>query len=117
MAEEVIVGCLRCAFTFAHKGELSTTRPDTSPAELARRSGVTPIDIKDLISGCAFPEGEQGLDIARVAATLADPPQWPHLPRLALVNMRLTAKGTAKRHGVSHTEQDQHAVQSQAKAA
>src|SRR5262249_49180720 len=42
---------------------------------LIERTGVPPADIEDLQMGCAFPEGEQGLNIARLVALLAELPQ------------------------------------------
>ena len=41
---------------------------------LVARSGVKPEDIEDLILGCAFPEGEQGFNVARLVGLLADLP-------------------------------------------
>ncbi|MFZ1414793.1 MAG: thiolase family protein [Defluviicoccus sp.] len=78
MTEAVIAGYLRSPFTFAGKGELSAHRPDNLAAQVLRallqRTGVTPADIEDLILGCAFPEGEQGLNLGRVVGNLAGLP-------------------------------------------
>lgn len=78
MTEAVIAGYLRSPFTFAGKGELSTHRPDRLAARVVRallaRTGVVPADIEDLILGCAFPEGEQGLNLGRVVGNLAGLP-------------------------------------------
>lgn len=78
MTEAVIAGYLRSPFTFAGKGELSAHRPDSLAAQVLRallqRTGVTPADIEDLILGCAFPEGEQGLNLGRVVGNLAGLP-------------------------------------------
>ena len=72
----VIAGYVRTPFTFASKGELATVRPDDMAAlavrELVNRSGVDVQDIEDLIMGCAFPEGEQGFNVARLVVNLAD---------------------------------------------
>ena len=78
MTGVVIAGYARSPFTPAHKGSLARTRPDEMAAEVVRalvaRSGVKPEDIEDLILGCAFPEGEQGLNVARLVGLLADLP-------------------------------------------
>ena len=77
--ETVIAGYARSPFTLAHKGDLKTVRPDDLAAAvvkgLVERSGVDPDDIEDLIVGCAFPEGEQGLNVAKLIAMLAGLPQ------------------------------------------
>jgi len=74
----VIAGYARSPFHFAHKGALTRVRPDTLAAQVVRglieRTGVDPEAIEDLIVGCAFPEGEQGLNIARLIGFLADLP-------------------------------------------
>ena len=74
----VIAGYARSPFTFAHKGEMVKLRPDEMAAQVVRgllaRTGVDPKDIEDLIVGCAFPEGEQGLNVARLIGFLADLP-------------------------------------------
>ena len=77
--EVVIVSYARTAFTRAHKGEFRNTRPDTLAAEaikgaLERAPGVKPEDIEDVILGCAMPEGEQGMNVARIAAVMAGLP-------------------------------------------
>ncbi len=73
-----IAGYARSAFHFATKGALARVRPDEMAAEVVRgllqRTGVDPADIEDLIVGCAFPEGEQGLNVARLIGFLADLP-------------------------------------------
>ncbi|MBE9556263.1 MAG: thiolase family protein [Proteobacteria bacterium] len=74
----VIAGYARTPFTFAHKGELARTRPDDLAAAAIRgllaRTGVKPEDIEDLICGCAMPEGEQGLNVARLIGLLSELP-------------------------------------------
>ena len=74
----VIAGYARSPFTFAHKGEMVKLRPDEMAAQVVRglldRTGVDPKDIEDLIVGCAFPEGEQGLNVARLIGFLAELP-------------------------------------------
>ena len=78
MKNVVIAGYARSPFTFAAKGELKTVRPDEMAAEvvkgLVERTGVNTDDIEDLILGCAFPEAEQGLNLARLVGFLADLP-------------------------------------------
>ena len=78
MMNAVIAGYARSPFHFAGKGALARTRPDELAAAVVRtlieRSRVAPEDIEDLIVGCAFPEGEQGLNVARLIGFLADLP-------------------------------------------
>jgi acetyl-CoA acyltransferase len=78
MKNVVIVGYARSPFHFAKKGALARVRPDelvaTVIAGLVARTGVRPEDIEDVLVGCAMPEGEQGLNVARLASFLA------HLP-------------------------------------
>lgn len=73
-----IAGYARSPFHFATKGALAKVRPDEMAGEVVRgllkRTGVNPADIEDLIVGCAFPEGEQGLNVARLIGFLADLP-------------------------------------------
>ena len=74
----VIAGYARSPFHFAHKGEMVKLRPDEMAAQVVRglleRTGIDPKDIEDLIVGCAFPEGEQGLNVARLIGFLAELP-------------------------------------------
>jgi acetyl-CoA acyltransferase len=74
----VIAGYARSPFHFAHKGALAKVRPDDLAAQvieaLIARSGIDPADVEDVIVGCAFPEGEQGMNVARLIGLLA------HLP-------------------------------------
>ncbi|MGH1483237.1 MAG: thiolase family protein [Geminicoccales bacterium] len=78
MKNVVIAGYARSPFHFAHKGDLAKVRPDDLAAQVVRglieRSGVKPEDIEDIIVGCAFPEGEQGFNVARLIGFLADLP-------------------------------------------
>lgn len=78
MKNVVIAGYARSPFHFAHKGELIKVRPDDLAAQVVRglieRTGVKPEDIEDVILGCAFPEGEQGFNVARLVGFLADLP-------------------------------------------
>ncbi len=78
MTNVVIAGYARSPFHFATKGGLARVRPDDLAAQVVRalieRTKVRPEDIEDLILGCAFPEGEQGLNVGRLVALLADLP-------------------------------------------
>lgn len=75
----VIAGYARSPFHFARKGSLTKVRPDDLVAKtvktLVAQSGVNPEDTEDLILGCAFPEGEQGLNLARLVVLLAGLPR------------------------------------------
>jgi acetyl-CoA acyltransferase len=75
----VIAGYVRSPFTPAGKGELKDVRSDDLVAQtvngLVKQTGVNPKLIEDLKLGCAFPEGEQGLNMARHVIFLADLPQ------------------------------------------
>ncbi len=66
----VICAFKRSPMHFANKGALAKVRPDDMAAEVVKAlvaaSGVKPDDIEDLIMGCAFPEAEQGFNIARL---------------------------------------------------
>ncbi len=79
MKSVVIAGYARSPFAFAHKGELTKVRPDDLLARviaaLVERTGLKTDDIEDVIVGCSFPEGEQGLNVARTIAFLAGLPQ------------------------------------------
>ncbi len=78
MRNVVIAGYARSPFTPALKGALAGVRPDELAGQvvraLVRASGINPNDIEDLILGCAFPEGEQGLNLARLVVHLAQLP-------------------------------------------
>lgn len=78
MKNIVIAGYARSPFHFANKGALAKTRPDEIAAQvvaaLVKQTGVTAADIEDVIVGCAFPEGEQGMNVARLISLLAGIP-------------------------------------------
>jgi len=78
MTKAVIAGYVRSPFTLARKGALMSVRPDDMAAQvvagLVAQTGVELSDIEDLIVGCAFPEGEQGLNIGRMVALMAGLP-------------------------------------------
>ena len=79
MTEVVICGYARSAFTPAKKGQLNKTRPDDLAAEvikgLLEKTGVKKEDVEDLILGCAFPEAEQGMNLARNVVFLTGLPK------------------------------------------
>jgi acetyl-CoA acyltransferase len=78
MVNVVIAGYARSPFTLAKKGALARVRPDDMAASVIRglieKTGVNPADIEDIIVGAAFPEGEQGMNVARLIGLLADLP-------------------------------------------
>src|ERR1700680_4871996 len=79
MPEAVIVSAVRTAVGRAYKGSLRATRPDDLAAvvikgALARVAALDPQEIDDVILGCAMPEGEQGMNVARIAALRAGLP-------------------------------------------
>jgi acetyl-CoA acyltransferase len=78
MKETVIAGFARTPFHFAKKGLLAGVRPDDLAAVAIRglidKTGIDPALIEDVLMGCAYPEGEQGSNIARIAALLAGLP-------------------------------------------
>jgi acetyl-CoA acyltransferase len=79
MIKVVVAGYTRSPFTLAKKGELASVRPDELAAQVVRalvaKAGIPPEDIEDLLLGCAFPEGEQGLNVARIVSLMADLPK------------------------------------------
>jgi len=78
MPDAVIVSAVRTAVGRAKKGTLANTRPDELAAivlkEAIQRAGIAPQEVEDVILGCAMPEGEQGMNIARLSALLAGLP-------------------------------------------
>ncbi|MBI4483661.1 MAG: acetyl-CoA C-acyltransferase [Acidobacteria bacterium] len=79
MEEAVIVAVARTAVGRAFKGTLAHTRPDDMAAAvfqdlLKRVPAVDPGEIEDVILGCAMPEGEQGMNVARIASLRAGLP-------------------------------------------
>jgi acetyl-CoA acyltransferase len=79
MPEAVIVSAVRTPVGRAYKGSLRSTRPDDLAAlaikeALARVPGLDAKEIDDVILGCAMPEGEQGMNVARIAALRAGLP-------------------------------------------
>ncbi|MGB9668321.1 MAG: thiolase family protein [Thermosulfidibacteraceae bacterium] len=78
MRQAVIVSAVRTAVGKAPKGTLKDTRPDDLAGivvkEVVKRAGIDPALVEDVIMGCAFPEGEQGMNIGRIAAIKAGLP-------------------------------------------
>ena len=79
MKDAVIVSAVRTAVGKAPNGTLRTTRPDDLGAiviaEAMRRApGLDPAEVDDIIMGCAMPEGEQGMNVARIASLRAGVP-------------------------------------------
>src|SRR5688572_6250698 len=79
MQEAVIVDCLRTAVGKAPRGSLKNTRPDDLAAKVFRSlldkyPQVAADEIDDVILGCAMPEGESGMNMARIAALRAGLP-------------------------------------------
>src|SRR5437879_13188255 len=79
MKEAVIASSVRTAVGKAYKGTLHATRPDDLAAvaitnAIGRVPGLDPKEIEDVILGCAMPEGEQGMNVARIASLRAGLP-------------------------------------------
>ncbi|HVA17005.1 MAG TPA: acetyl-CoA C-acyltransferase [Candidatus Dormibacteraeota bacterium] len=79
MREAVIVSSVRTAVGKAFKGTLRAARPDDLAATvmreaIARVPGLDPKEIEDVILGCAMPEAEQGMNVARIASIRAGLP-------------------------------------------
>jgi acetyl-CoA acyltransferase len=79
MREAVIVSAVRTAVGKAFKGTLRNTRPDDMAAAvineaLKRAPGLKPEEVDDVIMGCAMPEAEQGMNVARIASLRAGVP-------------------------------------------
>jgi acetyl-CoA acyltransferase len=79
MKNVVIAGYVRSPFHFANKGKLARIRPDDLAAQvvngLISKTGIDPNEIEDIMLGCAFPEGEQGFNIAKLVGMLSNLPQ------------------------------------------
>jgi acetyl-CoA acyltransferase len=78
--DAVVIAASRTAVGRAKRGSLATTRPDDMASEvirdlLKRVDGLDPAEVDDVILGCAFPEGEQGMNMARMVALRAGLPQ------------------------------------------
>jgi acetyl-CoA acyltransferase len=80
MSTDVVIAAYRRSpFHFAGKGELTKARPDEMTAQVVRalvvETGIDPATVEDLVLGCASPEGEQGLNVAKLIAFLAGLPE------------------------------------------
>ena len=75
----VIAGYARSPFTPAKKGALAKSRPDDVAAAVVDRllsdTGIDPSLVDDLVVGCAFPEAEQGYNLARIITFLSELPE------------------------------------------
>lgn len=111
MREVVIAASYRSACGRAHKGTLALTRPDELLAQvivglLQRVPQVKPDMVEDVVIGCAMPEGEQGMNIARCAAMLAGLPQEvPAITTNRFCSSGLQAIATAA-HQIAFGEMD-----------
>ena len=79
MTDAVIASAVRTPAGKAPKGTLRTTRPDEMAAAAIRESlrrapGIDPAEVDDVILGCAMPEAEQGMNVARIASLRAGIP-------------------------------------------
>ena len=79
MSNAVVVSAVRTAVTKAKKGAFKDTRPDDLLAEILKASlaqvpNLDPKDIGDIVIGTAMPEGEQGMNVARISALMAGIP-------------------------------------------
>ena len=77
--EAVIVAAVRTPIGKARRGGLATVRPDDLAVEvikelLKRVPQIDPVEIDDVVFGCAFPEGEQGMNMARMISLRAGVP-------------------------------------------
>ena len=79
MRNAVIVGYKRSPFTFARKGEMANIRPEDILSQtinqLLNEIQINKNDIEDIISGCAYPEGAQGNNIAKIVSFMTDMPE------------------------------------------
>ena len=79
MTDIVIAAYRRSPFHFAAKGQLARVRPDDLAAQVVKalvsESGIDADCIEDVIVGCAFPEGEQGMNVARLISFIAGLPR------------------------------------------
>ncbi len=79
MQSIVIAGFARSPFHFAKKGGLINIRPDDLAGQVVKglvdRLDIDPSEIEDLILGCAYPEAEQGMNLARIVGFLSGLPQ------------------------------------------
>src|SRR4051795_5373897 len=79
MEQAVIIDCMRTAVGKSGRGTLKNTRPDDMAAAVIRRliekyPAVPKDDVDDVILGCAMPEAEAGMNVARIAGLRAGLP-------------------------------------------
>src|SRR5450631_1786217 len=141
MREVIIASSVRTPVGRAYKGTLRATRPDELAAiaikgALERVPQLDPKEIEDVILGCAMPEAEQGMNVARIASLRAGLPieisamtmiplggnkvsanPWlvANYPD-AYLSMGLTAERLAVRFGITREQSDQFSVDSHKKA-
>ena len=79
MLKSVLVGFKRSPFTLARKGDLSNVRPEDILSQvindLILTTNVNINDIEDIIAGCAYPEGAQGNNIAKIVSFMTNMPE------------------------------------------
>ena len=79
MSSAVIVGFKRSPFTSARKGGLANIRPEDILSQvinnLITSTNIDKNDIEDIIAGCAYPEGEQGYNIAKIVTFMTSMPE------------------------------------------
>ena len=102
----IVASAVRTAVGRAKKGTLRHTRPDDLAATamngaLERVPGLKPDDVEDVVLGCAMPEGEQGLNVARNAVFLA---KWPDTVSGETVNRFCSSGLQAIAHGAMNVQ-------------
>ena len=102
----LIASTVRTAVGRAVKGTLKDTRPDDLAATaivgaLERVNGLTPAMVDDVLLGCAMPEGEQGMNVARVAVFLAG---WPNTVTAETINRFCSSGLQAIVHGAQEIQ-------------
>ncbi|MEL7370664.1 MAG: thiolase family protein, partial [Myxococcota bacterium] len=102
----IVASAVRTAVGRAKKGTLRHTRPDDMAATamngaLERVPGLKPEDVEDVILGCAMPEGEQGLNVARNAVFLA---KWPDTVSGETINRFCSSGLQAIAHGAMNVQ-------------
>ena len=79
MRNAVIVGFKRSPFTMARKGEMAEVRPEDILSQtinsLINETKINKDDIEDIITGCAYPEGAQGNNIAKIVSFMTNMPE------------------------------------------
>ena len=79
MTNAVLVGFKRSPFTIANKGLLANVRPEDILSQvindLIKSTNINKNDIEDIIAGCAYPEGTQGYNIAKIVSFMTDMPE------------------------------------------